>query len=53
MGFDKKSALVGAALATAVLIIAFGIYLVGFSGEPLKEAPAASTPNGKGPKDPQ
>ncbi len=48
MGFDKKSALVGAALATAVLIIAFGIYLVGFSGEPLKETPAPSTSNGQG-----
>jgi len=48
MGFDKKSALVGAALATTVLIVAFGIYLVGFSGEPSRGAPAASTPNVQG-----
>src|SRR5712671_6932387 len=50
MGFDRKSALVGAALATAVLIIAFGIYLVWFSGEPSRDAPAPSTSNGQGAK---
>jgi cobalt-zinc-cadmium efflux system membrane fusion protein len=50
MGFDKKSALAGAGLATAVLIIAFGIYLVGFSGEPLRDASAPSTPNAQGAK---
>jgi cobalt-zinc-cadmium efflux system membrane fusion protein len=50
MGFDKKSALVGAALATAVLIVAFGIYLVAFSGGPLGEAPAPSSSNGQGAK---
>ncbi len=50
MGFDKKSVLVGAALATAVLIVAFGIYLVAFSGGPSRDAPAPSTPNGQGAK---
>jgi cobalt-zinc-cadmium efflux system membrane fusion protein len=44
MGFDNKSALVGAALATALLFIAFAIYLAGFSGGPLT-APAPSAPN--------
>ena len=48
MGLDKKSALVGGVLATSVLIIAFGIYLVGFSGEPSRGAPVASTPNVQG-----
>ncbi len=43
MGFDKKSVLVGAALAAAVLIIAFGIYLTGFSGGPSREAPGLHT----------
>jgi len=50
MGFDKKSVLVGAALATAVLIVAFGIYLVAFSGGPSRDGPAPSTPNGQGAK---
>ena len=50
MGFDKKSVLVGAALATAVLIVAFGLYLVGFSNGPLRDVPAPSTPNGQGAK---
>src|SRR5882762_2462021 len=50
MGIDKKSALAGAALATAVLVVAFGAYLVGFSSGPLRDAPAPSTPNGQGAK---
>jgi cobalt-zinc-cadmium efflux system membrane fusion protein len=45
VGFDKKSALAGAALATAALMIAFGIYLAGFSGGPSREAPTPSAPN--------
>src|SRR5882762_6208485 len=47
MRIDKKSALAGAALATAVLVVAFGVYLVGFSSGPLRDAPAPSTPNGQ------
>lgn len=50
MRFDNKSALVGAALAAAVLIVPFGIYLAGFSGGSLREAPAPSTANGHGAK---
>jgi cobalt-zinc-cadmium efflux system membrane fusion protein len=47
MGFDKKSALVGAILATAVLILALGTYLLAFSGGPSSDASAPSTPNGQ------
>jgi cobalt-zinc-cadmium efflux system membrane fusion protein len=43
MDFDKRSLLVGAALAAALLIIAFGIYLTGFSGGLSREAPAPYT----------
>jgi len=50
MGFDKKSALAGATLASAVLMVAFGIYLVAFSGGPSSDAPAPPTPNGQGAK---
>jgi cobalt-zinc-cadmium efflux system membrane fusion protein len=45
MGFEKKSVLAGAVLATAVVIIASGVYLAGPYGGPLREAPAATTPN--------
>jgi cobalt-zinc-cadmium efflux system membrane fusion protein len=48
MGFDKKSALVGAALAAAVLIIVFGIYLIWFSAGPSREASVPPAPNIQG-----
>lgn len=48
MDLDRKSALVGAALAAAVLITAFGIYRAGFPSGPLREAPAPTPPNGQG-----
>jgi cobalt-zinc-cadmium efflux system membrane fusion protein len=48
MVFEKKSVLVGAVLAIAVLIVASGIYLAAPSSGPLREAPAATTPNTQG-----
>lgn len=41
MSFNKKSAVVGAATVAAGFLIAWGAYIVGFSGEPLREGPVS------------
>ena len=43
MNLDKKSALVGASAAAAVLILAYGIYFAVFAGGPSEEAGASRT----------
>jgi cobalt-zinc-cadmium efflux system membrane fusion protein len=42
MNFNKKNTLVGTATVAAGLMIAFGAYFAGFSGEPSREGPAPS-----------
>src|SRR5437762_11631608 len=43
MNLDKKSALVGASAAAAVLILAYGIYFAVFAGGPSEDAGASRT----------